>query len=285
MDIVFGWKSFRNEIVWCYTSPSNTKRYFPKKHDIILFYSKSDDWIFNGDEVKVPYRKRMTGTSKKGIFKENAELDMSGKIKEDWWEDITIAGRIREEHLGYPTQKPLKLLKRIIQASCPEGGVVLDPFCGCATTCVVAEGLEREWIGIDTSIKAYELVKKRLTEEVSNPEDLLKYEKEITFSTGIPERTDGEGEEGGRLRKWIYVISNQKFLGEYKVGIAKDWKSRLNSYQTSDPDRGFQMEYCELTDRFREVEEHIHKRFKNKHEWIIGELKRIIEEIKKFLSS
>ena len=69
------------------------------------------------------------------------------------------------------------------------------------------------------------------------------------------------------------------------MGIAKDWKSRLNSYQTSDPDGGFQMEYCELTDRFREVEEHIHKTFKNKHEWIIGELKSMIEEIKKFLIS
>ena len=76
---------------------------------------------------------------------------------QDIWFNIKIQ---KKERTGYPTQKPLALLKRIIQASCPKWGMVLDPFCGCATTCVAAEGLEREWIGIDTSIKAYELVKK-----------------------------------------------------------------------------------------------------------------------------
>ena len=289
LDIVFGSQGFRNEIVWCYSTPTTPYiKQFPRNTDIIYWYSKSDkDWIFNKDSIRVSYKGRFPhggnqwkkdGETLKDWRKKQSE---KGKIPFNWWNDVYKVNI--KERTGYPTQKPLALLKRIIQASCPEGGVVLDPFCGCATTCVAAEKLERQWIGIDTSVKAYELVIKRLTEEVSNPEDFLKYEKEINFSTGIPERTDGEGEEGGRLRKWIYVISNQRFLGEYKVGIAKDWKARLNSYQTSDPDRGFKMEYYELTDRFREVEEHIHKRFKNKHEWVIGELKPIIEEIKKFL--
>ena len=268
-----------------YRTGGNSRRYFSKKHDLIYFFSKSEEYFFE-TQFYLSLQKYRYGFGRKhgydliqkdGVFYKKA-------ICRDLWDDIDsigTLGRRGEPRLGYPTQKPVALLKRIIQASCPKGGMVLDPFCGCATTCVVAEGLEREWIGVETSVKAYELVKKRLTEEVSNPEDLLKYEKEITFSTGISVRTDGE--ESGRIRKWIYVISNRKFLGEYKVGVAKDWKARLNSYQTGDLDRGFKMEYCELTDRFRGVEEHIHKRFKSKHEWVIGELKGIIEEIKKFL--
>ena len=288
LDIIFTSQNFRNEIIWGYRTGGNSRRYFSKKHDLIYFFSKSEKYFFE-TQFYLSLQKYRYGFGRKHgydlIQKDGGFYKKA--ICRDLWDDIDsigTLGRRGEPRLGYPTQKPLKLLRRIIRASCPEGGVVLDPFCGCATTCVAAEGLERQWIGIDTSIKAYELVKKRLTEEVANPEDLLKYEKEINFSTGIPERTD-EGGGDGRIRKWIYIISNQRFLGEYKVGVAKDWKSRLNSYQTSDPDRGFKVEYCELTDRFREVEEHIHKRFKNKHEWVIGELKSMIEEIKKFLSS
>ena len=291
LDIIFTSQNFRNEIIWSYKTGGTSKKHFSKKHDILLFYAKNKEGKYFNVLKEKSYtrsKNRRTGQTNYGqgevrFLKDDRGIYNIVNMKDVW--EIPYINSMAKERLGYPTQKPLALLKRIIRASCPEGGVVLDPFCGCATTCVAAEGLEREWIGIDTSIKAYELVKKRLTEEVSNPEDFLKYEKEINFSTGIPERTDGEGEEGGRLRKWIYVISNQRFLGEYKVGVAKDWKSRLNSYQTSDPDRGFKVEYCELTDRFREVEEHIHKRFKNKHEWVIGELKSMIEEIKKFLSS
>jgi len=72
-----------------------------------------------------------------------------------------------KERTGYPTQKPLKLLKRIIKACSNEGDIVLDPFCGCATTCVAAETLGRHWVGIDISEKAYELVVSRLRREVA----------------------------------------------------------------------------------------------------------------------
>ena len=99
-------------------------------------------------------------------------------MPEDWWVDIaTLTNQI--EKTGYPTQKPVKLLERIIKSGSNEGDVVLDPFCGCATTCVAAERLGRKWIGVDISVKAYELVKERLTKEAANPEDLLKYQNEI----------------------------------------------------------------------------------------------------------
>ena len=91
-----------------------------------------------------------------------------------------------KERTGYPTQKPLALLERIIKASSDEGDVVLDPFCGCATTCVAAENTGRQWIGIDVSQKAYDLVKLRLDDEVARPNDLPTFRKEIHLKVTPP---------------------------------------------------------------------------------------------------
>ena len=88
-----------------------------------------------------------------------------GKIPEDWWDDIAILTNQRER-VGYPTQKPIALLERIIKASSNEGDVVLDPFCGCATTCIAAERLNRQWIGIDLSALAVQLVERRARNEL-----------------------------------------------------------------------------------------------------------------------
>ena len=178
LDCIFGEKNFRNEIVWCYTGPSNTKRYFPRKHDSVFFYAKdkSSPYTFNAHAVKIPYAKLETGKTG-GIFKRAATLDTRGKIPEDWWEEnrdhLTPVGRIKNQLVGYPTQKPLALLERIIKASSNPGDMVVDPFCGCATTCVAAEKLERQWIGIDISVKAYELVKQRIVREAVRPDVLF----------------------------------------------------------------------------------------------------------------
>ena len=88
-----------------------------------------------------------------------------GRIPNDWWYDIPSINTQSKERVGYPTQKPLALLERIVKASSNEGDIVLDPFCGCATTCVAAERLNRQWIGIDVSQRAYELIKIRLNSE------------------------------------------------------------------------------------------------------------------------
>lgn len=152
----------------------------------------------------------------------------------------------------------------------------MDPFCGCETTCVAAELLERQWIGVDISIKAYELVNERLTKEVADPNDLLKYQNTIHLKTDL--------EVDYRERKFVYVISHPEFPGEYKVGIAKNWKSRLNSYQTSDPNRKYKVEFTHLTPLFRETEKYIHNIFPNKHEWVQGDLKEIIQSIKSYKS-
>ncbi len=194
------------------------------------------------------------------------------------WTDIgNVVGKNRTD---YPTQKPLALLERIIKASSNEGDIVLDPFCGCATTCIAAEKLNRQWIGIDVSVIAYELVQDRLKNEIANPDNLLQYKNNIHFYTDPPTRTDTE--EDYTLKKYVYVISNPYFIGMYKVGIAKDYKARLNSYQTSDPDRGYRLEYKIHTPLFREIEQYVHNIFENKHEWVRADLQDIISAIKSY---
>jgi DNA modification methylase len=119
MDKVFGYDNFVNEIVWCYTGPSAAKRDFPRKHDVILRYVKTENFTFNFEAIKIPYKKLETGKTS-GIFKESHTLSSEGKIPESWWTDFSPVGRLKNELLGYPTQKPEALLERIIKASSNE---------------------------------------------------------------------------------------------------------------------------------------------------------------------
>ncbi len=276
MDIIFGEKNFRNEIVWCYHAGGASKRRFPQKHDIILLYGKDKNKASH-NIIRIPYRDvyayQENHDNQKGIY------HPEGKMLHDWWE-LSLLSSMAKERTRYPTQKPLALLERIIKASSNEGDIVLDPFCGCATTCIAAEKLNRQWIGIDVSVIAYELVQDRLKNEVANPDNLLQYKNNIHFYTDPPTRTDTE--EDYTLKKYVYVISNAKFPDEYKVGIAKDYKARLNSYQTSDPDRGYRLEYKIHTPLFREIEQYIHNIFENKHEWVCADLQDIISAIKSY---
>ncbi|MBC6428861.1 MAG: site-specific DNA-methyltransferase [Cellvibrionales bacterium] len=191
MDVVFGNKNFRNEIIWAYTGPSGTKSQYPRKHDVVLFYSKGDKWVFNSDNIRIPYKKLSTQKGGGGIGgdmdeKAVAEYVKRGKIPESWWSDISPVGRIKSERLGYATQKPVTLLKRIISASSNEGDTVLDPFCGCATTLEAAHRLKRNWIGIDIAIHAIKRVAAiRLGERCH-----LKQGKDFAIA-GIPHSLEG----------------------------------------------------------------------------------------------
>ena len=189
MDAVFGKGNFRNEIVWCYTGPGSPKmRQFNRKHDSLLWYSKGYIWVFNRDDIRIPHKQ--LNTNRKGAMVAEAltreERDaylQRGKVPETWWSKFSPVGRIHNERTGYPTQKPLSLLDRIIKASSNKGDVVFDPFCGCATTLVAADRLQREWIGIDISEKAAELV----VERIKADQGLF---GEIIARTDIPKRTD-----------------------------------------------------------------------------------------------
>ena len=160
MDCVFGVKNFRNEIIWCYTGPNNSKKHFQRKHDTILFYSKTQDSLFYADAVRVKYKtenplhlsRGFGNPSPDDVKKLKKQLSKS-KVPTSWWADgfLTNISAWRKERLGYPTQKPLALLDRIIKASSNEGDVVLDPFCGCGTTMEAAWKLKRKFLGIDIS--------------------------------------------------------------------------------------------------------------------------------------
>ena len=156
MDAVFGKSNFRNEIVWCYTGASNTPRWFPRKHDTILWYCRKTAASFYRDAVRIPYHPETLarkGRADDSWFtnEKRSRTDVEtmlgvGKVPEDWWVGIPKLTNQRER-VGYPTQKPLALLERIIKASSQEGDIVLDPFAGCATACVAAEKLHRQWGG------------------------------------------------------------------------------------------------------------------------------------------
>ena len=172
MDAIFGKANFRNELLWCYTRMSSRgQRQLSRAHDAIFWYSNGSDWVFNVDEIRLPYAESSkareghtlnrlgSGYSKEGVTVLNAK----GKFPENW---ITHIPYLRgKERLGYPTQKPLSLLERIVKASSNEGDVVLDPFCGCGTAVEAARRLNRRWAGVDISSFAIDLVRKRLKDE------------------------------------------------------------------------------------------------------------------------
>ncbi len=174
MDAIFGQNNFRNEIVWCYRGGGVPKNDFARKHDIILRYSKGKTVCFNVDEVRIPYsedsNERLHYTARAfrpGRVYDNYEQNPLGKHPEDWWE-IQPVMPSSKERLSYPTQKPLKLLERILKASSNEGDLVFDPFCGCGTTIAAAEKLGRNWIGIDITYSAIAAIKERFKRQKLN---------------------------------------------------------------------------------------------------------------------
>jgi len=190
----------------------------------------------------------------------------------DVWE-IPYINSQSKERIGYPTQKPLALLKCVIRASGNEGDTVSDPFCGCATTCVAAERLKRKWIGTGVLLKAYELVKEWLGREVEN-KGMLFYEELVQFQTSPPQKDDKDVHSADK--KYVYIISRPQCSGEYNVGIASDVKSRLGSYQAADPGRGCTLEYSiSYPSLSGDREAHIHEECESKHEWVRGKSENI----------
>ena len=194
LDEVFGYENFRNNIVWCYKTRQFSRKYWNRKHDDILFYSKSDKWIFNWESVMSPlsestikkYRLtdddgrkyRLSGRGIKGSpIKSAKDVDQKWEITnpelvvrdylregyppEDWW-IIDIVNQAAIERVDYATQKPEAILEKIIKASSNEGDIILDCFCGSGTTSATAEKLNRRWIACDLGRFAIHTTRKRL---------------------------------------------------------------------------------------------------------------------------
>lgn len=190
MDDIFEHENFRNEIVWCYTGPRKTPKAFSRKHEIIFFYSKTPNYKFN--QLTIPHKSGIHDTGQVETFgglregqisQEQIEgikkLEQRGKVLEDWWIDIWATERYRSELVGYPTQKPEALLKRIILASSNEEDLVLDPFCGCGTTAIAASKLNRRFIGIDIDPTAFQVIKNRSHELFNQSRYISRYLKEV----------------------------------------------------------------------------------------------------------
>lgn len=174
MDKIFGVDNFRNEIIWKYFGPTSTKNNFPRKHDNILFYTKTDNYYFDDKATLIEYDEKAIrrydkrdeqgkafkfyhekdGTIRKAYIKE-------GKPTEVF--EIPFVQGTANERIGYPTQKPEALIERIITASSDEGDVVADFFCGGGTTLAVAQRLNRRWIGSDQSRIAVAITADRIT--------------------------------------------------------------------------------------------------------------------------
>lgn len=207
MDKVFGRENFQSEIIWSYKRWSNAKKGLLNAHQVIFFYSKTQDFKFNTlytdystttnlDQILQDRERDENG---KSVYKkdENGNVIL-GKEKKgvplsDVWE-IPYLNPKAKERTGYPTQKPVLLLNQILNIVTDEGDLVVDPFCGSGTTCVSAKSLKRQFIGIDISNDAVELANSRLEEMVISESNLLnkgtneyqeKTEKELAILQNI----------------------------------------------------------------------------------------------------
>jgi DNA modification methylase len=281
MDSIFGVDNFISEIIWKRKNNSATitcnTRSFGANHDVILFYSKSDEYFFNRLTVNIKVDPKLYNNDAKGYYK-TAPADGEGQYSQETLNKMlregraykTRGGRIRKknyltiidkelydikvvdnvwtdipnmmhvplaERLGYPTQKPEALLRRIIEASSKEGDTVLDPFCGCGTAVVVSNRLNRVWMGIDITHLAINLVKHRLGpdakyEVIGEPKDYegavqLAQEDEYQFqlwALGLDKARPNNGIKKGKDRgidgKRFFAIHDktQEILYSVKSG-------------------------------------------------------------------
>ena len=161
-----------------------------RKHDTIFFYVKSDKHTFELPREESRDLKRFNKTDSDGrryyIKAGNTYYADKGVAVRDVWE-IAPVRNVSREYQGWTTQKPVPLYTRIVTASTNKGDMVLDPFCGCATTCVAAEQSDRHWVGIDQSPKAKTIVKHRLASEVQKS---LAWNERVTVAMSPPKRTD-----------------------------------------------------------------------------------------------
>jgi len=235
LDKIFGRRNFRDEVIWNGGSVSgykSQKKGWIRQCDNLLYYTKTDEFTF--DKLYLPYKeeyveKMFTKVDAKGrryrdrgyrkFYADEARVPISN----NWTDIYSLQTITRSKQItGYPTQKPLALLERIIKASSKEGDVVLDPFCGCATTCIAAHKLGRRWIGIDWNKLAYYMVYWRAHQEGLGTEARVQlklkskfWDDYIKLATEPPTRTDADQAEA------FYAAKTKDELKTYKIPESK----------------------------------------------------------------
>ena len=235
MDAVFGQENFRNEVVWAYRGREmHLARKYNAKHDILLFYAHSSSTRLRMKDIATPYDRaerlkqlrrkvHLDDEGREWVWETRGQaagqepykryvddIVAQGRPVNDVWDTFPFLRGNHPERTGYPTQKPLALLERIIKASSNEGDVVLDPFCGCATACVAAERLGRQWIGIDLSSKAVELVQYRLKQQEPG---IALWSSKVVARTDIPRRTDIDAPINYRQNKHVLFGEQEGLCG------------------------------------------------------------------------
>ena len=280
MDCVFGKENFRNEIYWKRDASGKggkrVSRQWPRVNDVLFFYSNSNSYKFEqqygdlSDKAKANYRIKDEATerlykavqlgnySKESVRKFESQglihtsrtgkkykkyyMDEAKTTIDNLWADIPGFG-VRtnaRERTGYPTQKPRDLLERIIKAASNKDDMVLDPFCGCATACIAAEILDRQWVGIDISEKAADLVKSRLYEEVGQLLFHGLHRKDIPDRTDlgkVPKYNSPEnkkylyGEQGGHCNACKGFFEIRQFDVDHIIPKSKGGTDHISNLQ------------------------------------------------------
>lgn len=291
LDAIFGPQNFRNEIIWKRHNARSTDKRWPRVHDTILMFSKSEVMNFEptlvpGDKTKIPhtlitvdglkyqtYELTGAGTTKEGESgkpwkgfdpsKMGRHWANTSTLMDEWdaaglihwpkvgsaggfprrrdsepfiegdrlvtvgdvWNDIDRINQAAKERLGYPTQKPLALLERIVRASTLPGDVVLDPFCGCGTAIAAAEGLGRQWIGVDITHLAIGLIKSRLRDAFGA--EIVATYKVVGEPTTIDDAAQLAEDDKFQFQAWALGLVGARVSDSAKKGADKGIDGRL----------------------------------------------------------
>jgi DNA modification methylase len=170
LDRLFGRARLVNEIVWCYSVGGKSRRGFGRKHDTILWYARGQDWAFYPDAVRIARRggshMRLVGGVQEKTDRKTGRVYRypvtAGKVPEDWWTDIETLNHSDRERTGWPSQKPERLVERMLTAVTLPGDRVADWFAGSGTTAAVAQRLDRRFVVADREAAAVAVCTKRL---------------------------------------------------------------------------------------------------------------------------
>ena len=278
-DTIFGKNNFVNEIIWCYSGATSPGiKTYAKRHDTLFFYKKTNDYIFNPDEIRQEYSeasKSMQGKTKKFHNSDKdfvIELNNKGKFPEDWIY-IPTGIAMAKERLDYSTQKPEKLLERIIKASSNEDSIVADFFGGSGTTAAVAEKLGRKWIITDMGKPATMIMRKRFVDIDSKPflyQSIGDYQKENFSSMKEFKRVgdltevilklygadliDKEKNIGCKDNVLVFADSPNKLTGEATLKRVKELKSVYDKSKAIVLGWNFVPEITSLAKRYNDIE-------------------------------
>ena len=225
MDEIFGEESLVNEIVWCYSGPGYGEDRFVRKHDTIFLYGIGNARVFNTQYIDY---KSGIHVSKSGVVKtfgggekesNSEELEQRGKALEDWWCDIFAGDRYRSELVDYATQKPEKLLDRIIKASSNENMVIADFFGGSGVTAAVANKLNRKFIHCDIGVNSIQTTRDRLKADGANF-DILEIKDGVSLYRNPVQTMD-------KIKSLIPGLKNEDSLTSFWEGAISDSKLGL----------------------------------------------------------